>query len=130
MACGLVQASYLAVPGEREVPATTVVVERPGSEVTVRVRAEGLRAYRHFQRGVRTDRWKLILYNVGGKQTTQLFDLEKDPLEMTNLAASQPEQVKKLRALLQDWMKRTEDDLDLDKPDWGYQGKGGVADDD
>ena len=34
----------------------------------------------------RTDRWKLIVYNVGGKQTTQLFDLAADPHEVRNLA--------------------------------------------
>jgi arylsulfatase A-like enzyme len=79
-------------------------------------------AYRHFQRGVRTDRWKLILYNVGGRETTQLFDLHSDPWEMRNLA-SDPAQTRRLReltALLKDWMKTTGDPLDLDRPAWGY----------
>ena len=75
-------------------------------------------AYKTFQRGVRTDRWKLILYNVKGKQTTQLFDLRNDPLETKNLAASDPAKVRELRALLKKWMKETEDRIDLDKPDW------------
>ena len=31
--------------------------------------------YKNFQRGVRTDKWKLIKYLVEGKYTTQLFDI-------------------------------------------------------
>src|SRR5687768_17801187 len=42
--------------------------------------------YQNFQRGIRTDRWKLILYNVAGEKHTQLFDLSSDPLETRNLA--------------------------------------------
>ncbi len=43
--------------------------------------------YRDFQRGVRTaDNWKLIVYNVNGMHTTQLFDLNTDPYELHNLA--------------------------------------------
>ncbi len=39
--------------------------------------------YRHFQRMVRTDKHKLILYPHNDNQ--QLFDLEKDPHEMVNV---------------------------------------------
>jgi len=35
---------------------------------------------------VRDERWKLIVYRVGGVTTTQLFDLESDPEEIVNLA--------------------------------------------
>ncbi len=43
-------------------------------------------AYRHLHRGVRNNRYKLIEYVVDGKHVkTQLFDLKKDPLELTNL---------------------------------------------
>ena len=78
-------------------------------------------AYRHFQRAVRTDGWKLILYNVEGKQTTQLFDVRNDPAEIKNLAAQEPARVREMRGLLRQWMKEVEDPLDLDKPDWGYR---------
>lgn len=78
-------------------------------------------AYRDIQRGVCTGRWKLILYQVNGKETTQLFDLESDPLEMKNLAEidSHAEHVKELRARLKEWMLNTQDKLDIDKPGWG-----------
>ena len=79
-------------------------------------------AYRHFQRGLRTDRWKLILYNVNGKQTTQLFDLQNDPAELNNLAGDpgQARRIGQLRGILKDWQKRTDDFVDIDKPNWGW----------
>jgi len=79
-------------------------------------------AYRHFQRGVRTDRWKLARYNAGGRQVTQLFDLRTDPWETRNLASepAQAGRVRELTTLLKDWMRKTDDPLDLDKPAWGY----------
>jgi len=58
-------------------------------------------AYRHFQRAIRTDRWKLILYNVGGRKTTQLFDLRADPDEMRNRADAEPKMVASLTSQLQ-----------------------------
>jgi len=78
-------------------------------------------AYKRFQRSVRTDRWKVIMYNVKGKQTTQLFDLKNDPWELKNLAVdpAQAERIKELRTLLKDWMKRMDDPCDLNKPNWG-----------
>ena len=70
---------------------------------------------------MRIDRWKLILYNVDGVRTTQLFDLRNDPLEMTNLAddPDQAERIRELKGLLRDWMNRLDDPCDLDKADWG-----------
>jgi arylsulfatase A-like enzyme len=46
-------------------------------------------AYRDWQRMVRDKRWKLIEYVVGDQHHTQLFDLSKDPDELTNLAAEE-----------------------------------------
>lgn len=46
-------------------------------------------AFRELQRAVRDGKYKLIEYNVKGKRTTQLFDLEKDPWEMENLASKE-----------------------------------------
>ena len=81
-------------------------------------------AYRHFQRAVRTSRWKFIRYNVNGTQTRQLFDLQADPWEMKNLAADPDlaETVNQLDALLRMGLKQAGDPLDLSKPDWGWKG--------
>jgi arylsulfatase A-like enzyme len=43
-------------------------------------------AYRHLQRAVKKDKYKLIEYYVNQKITTQLFDLENDPIEINNIA--------------------------------------------
>ena len=65
-------------------------------------------AYRGVQRGVRVGQHKLIEYVVNGKRTTQLFDLEIDPHETTNLATrpGHSETVASLRKELERW--RTE----------------------
>lgn len=110
--CG---ATGVAVP--REVEGRSLMPALKNS--SAKIRDSVFLAYRDFQRGVRTDRWKLILYNVGGKVTAQLFDLAKDPLEMNNLADTQPARVQELRALMKKWMKDVEDPLDIDQPDWG-----------
>ena len=46
-------------------------------------------AYCQTIRGIKTARHKLIEYNAGGQRATQVFNLEKDPLETTNLAADE-----------------------------------------
>jgi len=79
-------------------------------------------AYKHFQRGVRKDGWKLIKYNVKGQQTTQLFHVQNDPWELHNLA-NEPAysgQLQSMTSLLEQWMHNIDDPLDLQKPDWGY----------
>ncbi|MBM3725616.1 MAG: sulfatase [Acidobacteria bacterium] len=76
-------------------------------------------AYRDVQRGVTQGDWKLILYNVAGKETVQLFDLKSDPFEMNNLAAAQPKRVAGLRTLLQKHLAEAGDRADVTKPGWG-----------
>ena len=43
-------------------------------------------AYKELHRAIRDRRHKLIEYVVEGKRTTQLFDIQADPRELTNLA--------------------------------------------
>jgi arylsulfatase A-like enzyme len=109
----------LPIPKSVEGKSLSPVLKNPKSKV----RDSVFFAYRHVQRGVRTDRWKLIRYGVNGVQTTQLFDIQSDPLEMKNLAEepAHAAQVREMTALLKRWMKDTGDHLDLDKPDWGYR---------
>jgi len=79
--------------------------------------------YKNFQRGVRTENWKLINYLVEGKKTTQLFEIKKDPLEMNNLAndPTYKEKVAEMTQLLQEWINKSGDKVQLDKPDWGVK---------
>lgn len=79
-------------------------------------------AYTHIQRAVRTDdNWKLIRYNVKGKQSTQLFNLNDDPRELHNLAGQRDvaDREDQLTALLRSFMRQYDDFCDLDKPNWG-----------
>ena len=60
------------------------------------VRAAAFTAYRDVQRAVRDERWKLIHYPKINK--TQLFDLQADPHEMSDLSAK-PEHADTLRRM-------------------------------
>ena len=86
------------------------------------VRPNMYNVYGHWSRSVKTpDGFKLIVYNVNGVATTQLFNLKKDPWEILNLAAdpSYSDRVKEMRQLLKKEMLQAGDDLDIDLPDWG-----------
>jgi len=96
-----------------------VLLEDPNEKV----RESVFFLYKNFQRGVRTTDWKLIKYLVEGKQTTQLFEIKKDPLEMNNLADNPDykEKVEEMTQLLQEWIDKSGDKVQLDKPDWGVK---------
>lgn len=70
-------------------------------------------SYRHVQRAVRDDRWKLIRYPEINK--TQLFDLKNDPHETRDLAASpaQAGRISRLLATLEEWQQEFGDTLPL-----------------
>tara|TARA_B110000008_G_C16977196_1_gene566358 strand:- start:4542 stop:6074 length:1533 start_codon:yes stop_codon:yes gene_type:complete len=78
-------------------------------------------AYRHFQRMLRSQNFKLIYYPMIGK--TQLFDLRSDPLELNDLAAmpEQAERIAEMMAQLAQWQEVVEDPLDFNAPEESYQ---------
>jgi arylsulfatase A-like enzyme len=70
-------------------------------------------AFMDTQRAVRDDRWKLIAYPALGH--LQLFDLQADPFETTNLI-EQPAhagEVVRLQALMRTWQQRVGDGLEV-----------------
>ena len=77
--------------------------------------------YKNFQRGVRTKEWKLIKYLVEGEKTTQLFKINEDPFELNNLAENPKYKHKlvELTSIMNAWIKKSGDKVDLDKDDWG-----------
>ncbi|UCG26690.1 MAG: sulfatase-like hydrolase/transferase [Bacteroidales bacterium] len=85
-------------------------------------RDEVFYAYRNLQRGIRTaDNWKLIKYMVNNVETTQLFNLNKDPWEMENLAGDPACSVMldELTDLLDHYMMVYDDPMDLKMRFWG-----------
>ena len=85
---------------------------RPGLDGREETRRDSLfTVYMKTQRAVRDDRWKLIAYPSLGY--LQLFDLQADPHEITNLA-ERPEhaaEIARLRGLMQTWQARVGDDV-------------------
>jgi len=77
-------------------------------------------AYRHFQRMVRSQDYKLIYYPM--IKRTQLFDMKNDPLEMHDLS-NKPEYKLKIQTMLvelEEWKKVVDDPLNLDAPEASY----------
>lgn len=71
---------------------------------------EGKQAYGTTGRTVIGKRYKYVVYNWG-KNREQFFDLEKDPLEMSNLIADNKhlKEIDLKRQQLYDWCKQTDD---------------------
>jgi arylsulfatase A-like enzyme len=78
-----------------------------------RVRDSVFLPYLEIQRAVRDERWKLIAYPKIGH--LQLFDLQKDPHETTNLIdrPQSAEHVSRLMKLMKRWQARVGDTLEL-----------------
>ena len=68
--------------------------------------------YRGFQRAVRTQRHKLIVYPAA--RVTQLFDIEKDPWEVHNLADDS--RYASFKSSLLDRLHRFQHELEDDLP--------------
>jgi arylsulfatase A-like enzyme len=74
--------------------------------------ASGTKQFGVSGRMLRTTRYKYTIYNKG-ECREQLFDMEKDPGEMNNLAADNEfhDELNKHRQLLTNWAKETNDDF-------------------
>ena len=92
---------------------TTPLVKKAGGKATrdfenYRV-TEITAAHRQGTRSIIEGDFKLLIQESGGKKagksTLELFDLNSDPAEKTNLAAQQPERVEALQAKLRDWQE-------------------------
>ena len=76
-------------------------------------RESAFTAFADSQRALRTDRYKLIEYFVDGDRHTQLFDVESDPAETTDLSED-PDHAGALADLREDltaWRERTGDPM-------------------
>lgn len=81
---------------------------------SAKVRDHMFNSYKECQRSIRDDRWKLIRYPLINK--TQLFDLQTDPHEMTDLA-DKPEHaghIQELLAVLKNHQKQFGDETPLE----------------
>ena len=65
-------------------------------------------------RSLRFGQWKLIAFGEGAARRNELYDLTADPQEMSNLAASQPDQLRRMLALLDQAAARDRDALPKD----------------
>lgn len=74
--------------------------------------------YSNQQRALLKDGYKYIIYNVEGKITEQLFDLQKDPGEMVNLVQEEPDKAAAYKKLLNQRMQENHDFCNLDEPLW------------
>lgn len=82
---------------------------------TTRHRESIFSAYRHEQRAVRDERFKLIEYFVAGSRRSQLFDLANDPWETRDLAADPAHRstLSRLRQTMSRWQDESADPLPL-----------------
>jgi arylsulfatase A-like enzyme len=104
--------AHVAVPESVEFPSLAALIHGPAAPQQDAVFSR----YLDVQRAVRTKDYKLIVYPQ--VQRTQLFDLNKDPWEITDLAASpalKPVQ-EQLLGRLRSFQHELDDYLDLDHP--------------
>lgn len=67
---------------------------------------------------IRSDRYKLIHFYEDGR--SELYDLETDIGEWTDISYTRPEVVRELAAKLENWLEDTEALLPVDNPEYNY----------
>ena len=75
-------------------------------------------------RAVRDGKWKLVALGPDGPW--ELYDMEADRVEMHDLAASNPERVRDMKALWEAWARRTNAIPWIWKPQYGEPSAGGA----
>jgi len=103
----LCERTGLKTPDNVQYKSLTPVIENPEKDI----RETLCFAFMSWQRSIRDKRYKLIEYCVKNNRHTQLFDLEKDPHELVNLAGKpeHAERLKKMRKLLNAECRRLND---------------------
>ncbi|MEO5948756.1 MAG: sulfatase-like hydrolase/transferase [Chitinophagaceae bacterium] len=111
----------IAIPKQLNGKSLKPIFEIPNSTlerdyIVVETKFEGKTAYGTSGRAVVGKRYKYVLYSWG-KNREQLFDLEKDPLEINNLAhlKSHLKTLDQYRLYLYEWCKSTNDNSFLKK---------------
>jgi len=111
-----VELAGLTIPASVDAPSIVPLIK--GEKDVVYDNIYG--AYRHFQRMVRSQDFKLIYYPM--IQRTQLFDMKADPLEMHDLSGQEKYQgqIATMMVQLDKWQATVEDPLDLANPEASY----------
>jgi arylsulfatase A-like enzyme len=111
---------YLKIPAPKTVEAKSLTPVF--KDQRVKVRENMYNVYGQWSRSIKTaDGMKLILYNVEGTETTQLFNLKTDPWETMNLAEYPGFQstILTMRNTCRKEMTEAHDDLDINLTNWG-----------
>ena len=111
---------YLQLPRPSSVEGRSLlpVIQDPSKKV----RSSIYNVYGHWSRSIKSeDGFKLIVYNVDGIATTQLFNLKIDPWEIKDLSKDQAysKKILQMRNLLKQQMAAAFDNLNIDLPNWG-----------
>jgi arylsulfatase A-like enzyme len=114
----------LDIPASVQMPSVAPLIR--GEKETLLSSIYG--SYRHFQRMLRHDDYKLIYYPHIRK--TQLFDMKNDPHELVNLADKPGHEARIARMMteLEDWKQVVGDPLDYENVEDSFKAMGGVKD--
>lgn len=111
-----VEMAGLEIPASVDAPSITPLIYGQKDKVYDTI----FGAYRHYQRMLRSEEYKLIYYPM--LKRTQLFNLSLDPDEMNDLSL-QPQyqgRIKEMMTQLIQWQEAVEDPLDFEQPEASY----------